>query len=95
MFGDGIAGMIDASLRLVGAAQLRIGRHHFRHRIARAQLLAQHAERPIGDTGQSMYWSGQQYSGVYLRMDDIPFIHTDKEGKLERFVKTKKTAAKS
>jgi len=37
---------------------------------------------PIGDTGQSLYWSGQQYSGVYLRMDDIPFIKTDKEGAL-------------
>ena len=37
---------------------------------------------PIADSGQSMYWSGLQYSGVYLRMDDIPFIKTDKDGNL-------------
>lgn len=37
---------------------------------------------PIDASGQSMYWSGLQYSGVYLRMDDIPFIKTDKNGNL-------------
>lgn len=37
---------------------------------------------PIADSGQSMYWNGLQYSGVYLRMDDIPFLKTDKNGKL-------------
>jgi hypothetical protein len=37
---------------------------------------------PIDASGQSMYWTGLQYSGVYLRMDDIPFIKTDKDGKL-------------
>jgi len=37
---------------------------------------------PIDASGQSMYWTGLQYSGVYLRMDDIPFIKTDKNGNL-------------
>lgn len=37
---------------------------------------------PIAESGQSMYWSGHQYSGVYLRMKDIPFIKTDKDGNL-------------
>ena len=33
----------------VGAPQLRIRRHHLRHRVAGAQALAEHAERTIGD----------------------------------------------
>ncbi|MGQ0429486.1 MAG: hypothetical protein ACT4UQ_06115 [Gammaproteobacteria bacterium] len=37
---------------------------------------------PIAESGQSMYWSGHQYSGVYLRMKDIPFIKTDQKGNL-------------
>lgn len=37
---------------------------------------------PIAGSGQSLYWNGLQYSGVYLRMDDIPFIKTSKDGKL-------------
>jgi hypothetical protein len=36
---------------------------------------------PVADTGQSLYWDGHQYSGVYLRMD-VPFVSTDKEGHL-------------
>jgi hypothetical protein len=35
---------------------------------------------PIADTGQSMYYPGQEYSGVYLRLKDIPFITLDKKG---------------
>jgi hypothetical protein len=37
---------------------------------------------PIADSGQSLYYPGQQYSGVYLRTDSIPFIKTDKKGTL-------------
>jgi hypothetical protein len=37
---------------------------------------------PLPAKGQSLYWEGLQYSGVYLRMDDIPFIKTDKQGNL-------------
>jgi hypothetical protein len=37
---------------------------------------------PIADSGQSLYWNGLQYSGVYLRMDDIPFMKADKNGNL-------------
>lgn len=37
---------------------------------------------PLPGKGQSLYWEGLQYSGVYLRMDDIPFITTDKKGNL-------------
>src|SRR6185503_13724242 len=36
---------------------------------------------PVADTGQSLYWRGHQYSGVYLRMD-VPFVTTDKDGAL-------------
>jgi hypothetical protein len=36
---------------------------------------------PIADTGQSLYWSGHQYAGAYLRME-VPFVVTDKDGKL-------------
>ncbi len=36
---------------------------------------------PVPDTGQSLYWRGHQYSGVYLRMD-VPFIKTTKDGQL-------------
>ncbi|MEO8313467.1 MAG: hypothetical protein ABI645_01620 [Pseudomonadota bacterium] len=35
---------------------------------------------PIGGGSGSLYWTGLHYSGVYLRMDDIPFIKTDKKG---------------
>ncbi len=37
---------------------------------------------PIADTGQSMYYPGMEYSGVYLRMKDVPFITVDKKGVL-------------
>jgi len=37
---------------------------------------------PIDAPGASQYWNGLQYSGVYLRTDDIPFIATDKKGTL-------------
>ena len=37
---------------------------------------------PVPNSGQSLYWNGHQYSGVYLRMKDIPFIKTDKNGNL-------------
>lgn len=36
---------------------------------------------PVPNTGQSMYWNGHQYSGVYLRTD-VDFIKTDKEGRM-------------
>jgi hypothetical protein len=35
---------------------------------------------PVANTGQSMYYPGQQYSGAYLRTD-VDFIKTDKDGK--------------
>ena len=35
---------------------------------------------PVANSGQSMYYPGQQYSGAYLRTD-VDFIKTDKEGK--------------
>ncbi|HKQ61193.1 MAG TPA: hypothetical protein VJS92_07865 [Candidatus Polarisedimenticolaceae bacterium] len=47
----------------------------------RGSYLYMFGPNPIADTGQSLYWSGHQYSGVYLRMD-VPFVTTDKEGKL-------------
>jgi hypothetical protein len=37
---------------------------------------------PLPDCGTSLCWSGHQYSGVYLRMKEIPFIKTDKDGNL-------------
>ncbi|MGQ0385264.1 MAG: hypothetical protein ACT4UP_11375 [Gammaproteobacteria bacterium] len=37
---------------------------------------------PLPDCGDSLCWSGHQYSGAYLRMKDIPFIKTDKFGNL-------------
>ena len=37
---------------------------------------------PIATAGANFYWNGLQYSGVYLPMDDVPFITTDKAGKL-------------
>jgi hypothetical protein len=37
---------------------------------------------PVPNSGQSLYWNGHQYSGVYLRMKDIPFIKTDKNRNL-------------
>jgi hypothetical protein len=36
---------------------------------------------PVADTGQSLYWKGHQYSGVFLRTD-VDFIKTDKDGNL-------------
>ena len=44
-----LAAMIGAPLRLRRAPQARIGRDHLRHRVARAQPLAQLAKRPVGD----------------------------------------------
>jgi hypothetical protein len=35
---------------------------------------------PVANSGQSMYYPGQQYSGAYLRTD-VDFIKTDKDGK--------------
>lgn len=35
---------------------------------------------PVANSGQSMYYPGQQYSGTYLRTD-VDFIKTDKDGK--------------
>jgi hypothetical protein len=35
---------------------------------------------PVPNSGQSMYYPGQQYSGAYLRTD-VDFIKTDKDGK--------------
>jgi hypothetical protein len=36
---------------------------------------------PVPNTGQSLYWRGHQYSGVYLKMN-VPFVKTDKDGHL-------------
>ncbi|TAK56097.1 MAG: hypothetical protein EPO25_01830 [Gammaproteobacteria bacterium] len=36
---------------------------------------------PVADSGQSLYWKGHQYSGVYLRTD-VDFVETDKDGDL-------------
>jgi hypothetical protein len=35
---------------------------------------------PVANSGQSMYYPGQQYSGAYLRTD-VDFVKTDKDGK--------------
>lgn len=34
---------------------------------------------PVADTGQSLYWKGHQYSGVFLRTD-VDFVKADKAG---------------
>lgn len=36
---------------------------------------------PVPNSGQSLYWNGHQYSGVYLRTD-VDFIKTDREGRM-------------
>lgn len=33
---------------------------------------------PVPESGQSLYWQGHQYSGVFLKMD-VPFITTDRD----------------
>jgi hypothetical protein len=35
---------------------------------------------PIADSGQSMYYPGQEYSGAYLRLKDIPIVSQEKKG---------------
>jgi hypothetical protein len=37
---------------------------------------------PIAEAGQNMYYGGHQYSGLYLKTKEVPFITTDKNGKL-------------
>ena len=44
----GLAAMVGAAARLLGRAQARVRRHHFRHREPRAEALAELAEGPIG-----------------------------------------------
>jgi hypothetical protein len=34
---------------------------------------------PVAGSGQSLYWQGHQYSGVFLKTD-VPFISTDRDG---------------
>jgi hypothetical protein len=46
-----LAGVVGAARTLFGRPQARVGRRHFRHRIAGAKLLAQLAEWPIRDPG--------------------------------------------
>lgn len=47
----------------------------------RGAYLYMFGPNPVPDTGQSLYWKGHQYSGVFLRTD-VDFIKTDKEGSL-------------
>jgi hypothetical protein len=63
--GDGSALWAVALRNLWLAAGLSTHCKH--HRALHVLLLFQHLP-------------GQQYSGVYLRMDDIPFVKTDKQG---------------
>lgn len=35
---------------------------------------------PIPQDGQSMYYSGHEYSGLYLKLKEVPFIKVDKQG---------------
>lgn len=37
---------------------------------------------PVPDKGESLYWSGHEYSGVQLRYE-VPFVRTTKKGDLE------------
>jgi hypothetical protein len=37
---------------------------------------------PVADKGESLYWSGHEYSGVQLRFE-VPFVKTSKKGDLE------------
>lgn len=37
---------------------------------------------PIPESGQSMYYSGHQYSGLYLKLKEIPLIQLDKQDKV-------------
>jgi hypothetical protein len=46
----------------------------------RGSYLYMFGPNPVANTGQSMYYPGQQYSGAYLRTD-VDFIKTDKDGK--------------
>jgi hypothetical protein len=48
--------------------------------VLRGSGLYMFGPNPIADSGQSMYYTGQQYSGVYLRTDKIPFVKTGKKG---------------
>ncbi len=47
--GSDFAGVVGAAHATSGAPELRIRRDHLRHRIARAESLAQLPERPVGD----------------------------------------------
>ncbi|MFO1401812.1 MAG: hypothetical protein U1F30_11485 [Steroidobacteraceae bacterium] len=47
----------------------------------RGTYLYMFGPNPVADTGQSLYWKGHQYSGVFLRTD-VDFIKTDKDGNL-------------
>jgi hypothetical protein len=47
----------------------------------RGAYLYMFGPHPVPEAGQSLYWKGHQYSGVYLRTG-VDFIATDKEGKL-------------
>jgi hypothetical protein len=43
----------------------------------RAAALYLFGPNPIKDTGQSLYWKGHQFSGVYLDIDEVPFVKID------------------
>lgn len=47
----------------------------------RAAAMYLFGPNPVKDTGQSLYWKGHQFSGVYLDIDEVPFVKTD-DGKL-------------
>jgi hypothetical protein len=36
---------------------------------------------PVAESGQSLYWQGHQYSGVWLKTD-VPFITTDRDSNM-------------
>ncbi len=50
-----LAGVVDAARGFFRSPQARIGRRHFRHRVAGAEPLAQLAERAIGDAGHGRH----------------------------------------
>lgn len=47
----------------------------------RGAYLYMFGPNPVTDTGQSLYWKGHQYSGVFLRTD-VDFVKADKAGNL-------------
>ena len=65
---------VDAVVILYNVVQAE--KHDIRMRGAYMYMFG---PNPIPDSGQSMYWKGHEYSGVFLRMD-VPFVTTNKDG---------------